>query len=156
MLEHFTDLDGELAVGSHPHAPEHVEFLAAAGVRAVVCLQSDEDLRGRGIRWPIMWQLHMRLGLAVTRVPIRDFDRADLLARLDEAVAAVAGYVQAGRKVFVHCNAGMNRSPSVVIAYLVAHRGWSLAEALEWVTERHSSVPYPDVLQAWLGSQDDR
>jgi hypothetical protein len=151
MIRHYTDLDEHLAVGSHPHAPEHMTSLARDhGVSTVVCLQTDEDLASRGLQWPILWQLYLRLGLDVTRVPIQDFDKRDLLAHLDTAVAAVHAGVQAGGKVYIHCSAGLNRSPTTVIAYLIRHRDMALDEALTWVTERHDCVPYPDVLEDWL------
>ena len=82
-MDHYTDLDDELAVGSHPHTPDHVAALAARGVRAVVNLQSDEDLRSRAIQWPLMWQLYTRHGIRVTRVPIVDFD---LTHRFEELI----------------------------------------------------------------------
>lgn len=151
MLKHFTSLDDELAVGSYPHAPEHMMSLAREhGVTAVLCLQSDEDLASRGIQWSVLWQFYLRLGIEVTRVPITDFDKDDLLHNLDAAVAALADGLSAGGKVYVHCSAGLNRSPTVIIAYLVRHRGMSLEDALEWVTSRHRCVPYPDVLERWI------
>ena len=52
MIKHFTSLDDELAVGSYPHAPEHMIALSRDhGVTSVLCLQSDEDLASRGIQW---------------------------------------------------------------------------------------------------------
>ena len=150
MIKHYSDLDGQLAVGSYPHAPEHMTQLAREhGISVVVCLQSDEDLRSRGLQWAILWQFYTRLGIRVSRVAIRDFDKKDLLANLDAAVAAVADGVEGGGKVYVHCTAGLNRSPTVIIGYLMKHRGLELSDAEAWVRERHDCVPYPDVLEAW-------
>ena len=151
MIRHYTDLDEQLAVGSHPHAPEHMTTLARTrGVTSVLCLQSDDDLSSRGLQWSVLWQFYLRLGIDVVRVPIRDFDKKDLLAHLDTAVAALNEAVAAGGKVYVHCSAGLNRSPTVIIAYLVKHREMPLEAAVEWVTTRHECVPYPDVLEAWV------
>jgi hypothetical protein len=151
VIKHYTDLDEQLAVGSHPHAPEHMMALARQhGVTSVLCLQSDEDLSSRGIQWPVLWQFYMRLGIDVTRVPITDFDKKDLLTHLDTAVAALNDAVLGGGKVYVHCSAGLNRSPTVIIAYLVKHRGLGLEEAVAWISEKHRCVPYPDVLEAWI------
>jgi protein-tyrosine phosphatase len=149
MLENFTDLDADLAVGSHPHAPDQIQRLRSAGCRAVVNLQSDDDLRSRGLDWPILWQLYLREGITPTRVPILDFEPVDLARHLDAAVAAVAEHVAAGRKTYVHCNAGMNRSPSVVIAYVARHRDLTLRQATLWLTDRHVAMPYPEVLEGW-------
>jgi protein-tyrosine phosphatase len=151
VIKHYTDLDEQLAVGSHPHAPEHMMALARQhGVTSVLCLQSDDDLASRGLQWSVLWQFYMRLGLDVIRVPITDFDKKDLLAHLDAAVAALHDALVDGGKVYVHCSAGLNRSPTVIIGYLVKHRGMALEEAVAWISEKHRCVPYPDVLEAWI------
>ena len=151
MIKHYSDLDEHLAVGSYPHAPEHMSSLARDhGVTTVICLQSDDDLASRGLQWPILWQFYTRLGVAVTRVPIVDFDKKDLVSHLDAAVAAVHAGVESGGKVYVHCTAGLNRSPTVIIGYLVKHRDMALDAAVDWMMERHDCVPYPDVVETWL------
>ncbi len=150
VLRRFTPLDDELAVGSHPHAPEHALLLTEEhGIRALVCLQSDEDLSDRGLQWSLLWQMWLRSGVKVSRIPIIEFDKKDLYANLDEAVAAIARHIGRGRRTFVHCNEGLNRSPTAILAYLVAHRGLTPDEANEWLVERHDCVPYLDVLEDW-------
>lgn len=47
---------------------------------------------------------------------------------------------QAGHKILVHCMTGVSRSPAVVIAYLIHHRGWNLSAASRWVGEAHSAT----------------
>ena len=112
-------------------------------------LQSDADLRMRGVDWTVMWPLYTRLGIQTQRVPILDFTPTDLAKQLDKAVDALSSFTDKGRKVYVHCNAGLNRSPSVVIAFLVASRSLDLSTATTWLESRHDCVPYPDVLTAW-------
>ena len=56
-------------------------------------------------------------------------------------VAAVAkiihSYVQKETPVYVHCLAGMERSPTACIAYLCRYQGLELWEALHWVKQAH-------------------
>ncbi len=149
MTERFTALDSSLAVGSAPLGPEAIELLIDRGVSGLVSLQTDEDLAARGLSWSVLWQLYTARGIHAARVPIVDFDKRSLQRGLDDAVAAIARQVDEGRLVYVHCTAGLNRSPSAVIAFLVRHRGLSVAAATTWLLERHDAEPYPDVLKRW-------
>ena len=148
MIAHFAELDGELSVGNFP-SNSAIAFLASRGVRGLVSLQSNADLRSWKVDWGERVARCEREGITALRVPVVDFDRGDLARHLDAAVAAVAESVGAGRPTYVHCNAGINRSPSTVIAYIIAHRGLSLAEATAWVRSRHDCYPYPVVMAAW-------
>jgi atypical dual specificity phosphatase len=40
--------------------------------------------------------------------------------------------------IYVHCLAGMERSPSVCVSYLCVHQGMEVWEALNWVKQRNS------------------
>jgi len=43
-------------------------------------------------------------------------------------------------RVLVYCMSGQTRSPTVVIGYLMKHRGWRLAEAYKWVKDKRPSI----------------
>eukprot|EP00475_Leptophrys_vorax_P016680 TRINITY_DN23172_c0_g3_i1.p1 TRINITY_DN23172_c0_g3~~TRINITY_DN23172_c0_g3_i1.p1 ORF type:complete len:221 (-),score=46.48 TRINITY_DN23172_c0_g3_i1:127-789(-) len=50
--------------------------------------------------------------------------------------------------VLVHCSGGVNRSPTVVIGYLMCHRGMTMLEAYNHVVKcRPKSLPHPEYLQ---------
>lgn len=150
LPQHFTDLDEHLAVGSYPSSPETIELLHSDhGIGAVVSLQSDADLKSRGLDWNQLWMVYARAKVKIDRIPVTDFDKADLTRNLSDAVDAVAKHIDAGRKVYVHCNAGLNRSPSTIIGYLIAHRGLSVDDAVAWLSDRHECMPYRDVIERW-------
>ncbi|KAH1129254.1 hypothetical protein J1N35_000632 [Gossypium stocksii] len=48
-------------------------------------------------------------------------------------------------RVLVHCMSGKNRSPAIVVAFLMKSKGWRLPQSYEWVKERRPSV---DISQA--------
>ena len=64
----------------------------------------------------------------------------------------VDGLMKDGHTVYVHCNAGMNRSPSTVIAYLHWIEGQALEEAVRHVTRCRSCSPYVDAIM--LATED--
>lgn len=142
----MSQLEERLACGSGPAHAEDVEELAARGVNLVLSLQTDDDLRSRGLSWDVLWRLYVARRVGTQRVPIVDYDKRDLARHLDDAVAVLHRELAAGKSVYVHCSAGLNRSPTTVIAYLMMHRGMSRDAAIAWLLERHEAVPYPDVL----------
>uniref|UniRef100_A0A5B6YU14 Protein-tyrosine-phosphatase n=1 Tax=Davidia involucrata TaxID=16924 RepID=A0A5B6YU14_DAVIN len=58
----------------------------------------------------------------------------------DDAIQFLEQCEKDGARVLVHCMSGKNRSPAVVIAYLMKSKGWRLAQSYQWVKERRPSV----------------
>lgn len=58
-----------------------------------------------------------------------DAEDFDLYRYFDECANFIRDQIK-NTNVFVHCYAGISRSASVVIAYMIKHLGYSLKEAL--------------------------
>lgn len=135
-------------VGPFVDSPGAVDQLVHhCGIDAILNLQSDRDLIERGVDWEALVSRCRSLDVEMARVPIRDFDVDDLTLRLPEAVEALADLLARGRKVYVHCTAGINRSPTVIIAYLHWKQGYELDEATRLVRSRHPCEPYIDAIR---------
>ena len=65
-------------------------------------------------------------------------DAEDFRKRCEGALLLLKKLISQNKKVYVHCSAGMYRSPQIVVLYLVLHENYSLEEALNKVTERHA------------------
>jgi protein-tyrosine phosphatase len=145
-----------LLVGSHP-VPEDAAWLRAEhAVDAVVSLQDDADLASKGLRLGALERAYAAVGVAFHRIPVPDGDEAALMARLDAAVALLSALVPAGRRVYLHCNAGFNRAPTVAIAYLHVHEGLPLGEAVALVKRLRPCVPYLRLLEARFAGRSRR
>ncbi|XP_025744454.1 dual specificity phosphatase 28 isoform X2 [Callorhinus ursinus] len=70
-------------------------------------------------------------GVAELRVPVFDDPAEDLLAHLEPTCAAMEAAVRAGGACLVYCKNGRSRSAAVCTAYLMRHRGLSLARAFQ-------------------------
>jgi len=143
----------KLLVGSCPQVFDDIDRLKHEyAVTAVLNLQTEDDFAYWGIAWEQMEEYYQAHGIAVRRVPVRDFDADDLRRRLPSAAQAAHELLEAGHTLLVHCSAGVNRSPSTVIAYLHWYQGMELSEAVQAVTSRR--LCDPDVATIRLAGQD--
>ena len=147
-----------LFVGSYPESSGDIDRMQTdEGISAVLSLQTDEDHDYLQVDWPAMLAHYESADIAVRQVPVRDFDWDDLTRRLPDCVDSLAELMDAGHTVFVHCTAGVGRSPTVVAAYL----HWSLGEELEEaVTQvknaRPSSPSIHSIQQARRNPPDEK
>jgi predicted protein tyrosine phosphatase len=150
----LNQISARLYVGSCPRQPQDAETLQKAhGVSAVLSLQSEDDLRYWQIDWDAMSARYAELGVVVRRVPVLDFNADDLRRRLPECVHALGDLLDRGHCVYVHCNSGVNRSPSTIIAYLHWIEGWDLLQAARHVQACRRCEPY---LPAIIAATEDR
>lgn len=77
----------------------------------------------------------------VLDMPIPDGEHIDG-ETIDRITRFIYERSEAGDKVLVHCHLGISRSVSMVMAYLIAYEGMSLAEAFGTVREERASA-YP-------------
>jgi len=64
----------------------------------------------------------------------------NLLLHLDEGVDFIRAAVAAKGIILVHCNAGMSRSASFVIAYLIRELGYSFEDALVFSRSKREKI----------------
>ena len=129
--------------------PEDVAWLRDEhGVTVVVSLQDDADLASKGLRIAALERAYREHGVAFHRFPVPDGDDRNLAARLGEIVALLRRLAAAGERVYLHCNAGLNRAPTAAIAYLHVHEGLSLEAARDDVKRLRHCVPYMRALEA--------
>ena len=61
-------------------------------------------------------------------------------AMLRGHVRILADLLRSGHRTYVHCTAGMGRSPLIVMAYLVAVEGWVPDDAMEMLRRQRSCI----------------
>ncbi|MGA2063055.1 MAG: dual specificity protein phosphatase family protein [Thermoguttaceae bacterium] len=142
-----------LFVGPSPQSPRDIDRLKRDHkISALLNVQTDDDMAYWGIDWHTLETHYRKLNIEVQRIPVRDFDPEDLRRRLPQCVEALDALLKQGHNVYVHCSMGINRSPSIVIAYLTWIKGWDLEEAYDHVTRIRSCDPYVEAIR--LASED--
>jgi protein-tyrosine phosphatase len=139
----------ELFLGSCPRNADEIDRLRQeAGVTAVLNLQTDDDMLWLDLGWETLLARYEACGIEVRRVPVRDFDAAELSSKLPQCVRTLDGLLAAGHVVYLHCTAGVNRSPTVAMAFLHRCRGWKLDGASAHLAERCWCSPDMDAVMA--------
>ena len=136
-----------LFVGTFPKGPVDIDRLRREGVTAVLNAQTDDDMAYTGVNWNRMESYYGEAGVEARRVPLQDFSKDDLRRQLPKCVDVLDELLREGRTVYVHCNMGVNRSPSIAIAYLHWVQGWSLEKATDHVMECRSCDFYVDAIR---------
>lgn len=120
-----------LAVGSFAEAASQ-SYRLAHGIEAVLSLV----------------EVDFRLGEQHATLPLRDGERLPA-ATVAAAVAFIDHQLRAGRKVLVHCQMGLSRSPAIAAAYLCACSGMRIGPALDWVCrQRVGAAPHPRLVES--------
>jgi predicted protein tyrosine phosphatase len=131
-----------LWLGSAPLAPEDFKVLKNLGITDVLSMRTEAEDASRGINPTISFRFYTSLNLNAHRVPVEDFNASSLKNAIAHAVSLIESLLSEGRQVYVHCALGMNRSPSVVAAYLGKKHDLDAAEAIEMIRALHPlSVP---------------
>jgi len=134
-----------IILGTCPMACEDLARIkAGTDVSAVLSLQHDNCLAYWKIDYPKIQRTGTELGLFMERCPIRDFDIADMRKRLSDAIAILHHILSAGHKAYVHCTAGLGRSPLVTLGYLTFIENFSPDDAIKLI-----SAARPGVVPSW-------
>ena len=139
-------LRGELAVGPAPLLEKHLQDLQDQGVLAVLSLCSEQEAPPpAGLAELFHWRRCV--------LPDHKASRAPELGEFSQAVEQLAELAPLG-PVYVHCQAGAERSPLVCMAWLIRRRRLSLIDALDYVKRVNPpTAPLPEqlaTLRAWI------
>ena len=126
-----TEVSAQLLVGEYPNVEDVGWLKLNFDVTAVHNLQDDYDLRHNGLDITKLRQAYEQHRIKLVRTPISDGSADQMALRLETALGDLHALIGSGERVYLHCNAGLNRAPTLAIAYMRAHQGMSLDEAVD-------------------------
>ncbi|KAF1389360.1 hypothetical protein PFLUV_G00072620 [Perca fluviatilis] len=115
-----------LFLGSAIHSSRR-ETLAAAGITAVLNVSST---------CPNFYEGEFQY----LRLTVEDSLAADIRACFSTAIAFIDSVKQSGGRVLVHCQAGISRSATICLAYLMHTQRVKLDEAFDFVKQRRQVI----------------
>uniref|UniRef100_A0A8B9STK3 Dual specificity protein phosphatase n=1 Tax=Anas platyrhynchos TaxID=8839 RepID=A0A8B9STK3_ANAPL len=73
-------------------------------------------------------------------IPVEDSHTADISSHFQEAIDFIDYVRRTGGKILVHCEAGISRSPTICMAYLMKTKKLRLEEAFDYIKQRRSLI----------------
>ena len=83
-------------------------------------------------------------------IPVLDLPSANLKKRFDEGIEFIKMATAAGGKVLVHCFAGVSRSATMVLAYLMQEHGLSYHASMKLVKSKRPFISPNDGFRTQL------
>ncbi len=151
----FADVLDDLLIGAYPLDAEDVKMLSWIGVNRILNLVEDEEYRP-GDRQAVASAL-AAAGIEERRLSLTDYGGLPAEA-LEGAVQEVSAWLDDGRRVYLHCRAGWQRSAAVAAGVVAVRKGIDLDQALEHLqAHKPTADPLPhqreDLRRWWEGRQ---
>lgn len=137
-----------------PNPIDEVDFaqLQAMRITAILSLQSKHDVNQS--EFLSRQSMATERALIFHNFPVVDFDRADLRRKLPDCVRVLDDLLKSGEIVYLHCTAGVSRSPTVAAAFLHWKLGWPIDDALSHVRAVRNCCPDDEVIRSEAARQD--
>ena len=89
---------------------------------------------------PVSNQLDTLESFQYKQIAVEDSHDVNMLQHLPEAFSFIEDARERGEKVLVHCHAGMSRSVTIILAYLMKYYDHSLESAYDFVKQRKGDI----------------
>ena len=132
-------LQNELAIGQAPRTQEDINELKKNGIISILSLCSKEE---------VLSDFDIEEFFLVKRVVLPDhkYKVAPTITNLNMALTKLSEIITIG-PVYVHCVAGIERSPLVCMAWLIKNHNLTPIQALDYLMEVHNGTnPLPEQL----------
>jgi protein-tyrosine phosphatase len=117
-------IKGKLFLGDFWKAND-IDFLKTKNINVIICVAKD-----------IVFKPEILDNMIIHKYQIEDTLEYDISVHLDEITDLIHDYIMKGNNVLVNCMAGISRSATITIAYLMKYENMILKEALQFVKEK--------------------
>lgn len=76
------------------------------------------------------------------------------LLQFDDAIGFLEQCEKEKARVLVHCMTGKNKSPAIVMGYLMKCKGWRLQQSFQWVKDRRPQIELSPAIQEQLAEYE--
>ncbi len=124
-FKHNWVLSDKLLVGEAPQNKENLNLLKKYNIKSILCLCDENE-----------FQLNDEIlnNFKFTRVVLPDHknNRSITFTEIRKSLSTLINFLKEG-KVYIHCFAGLERSPLICMGYLMYSKNITLIESLEYL-----------------------
>ena len=124
-FRHNWVLSDKLLVGEAPHKKENINLLESYEIKSILCLCDEKE-------FPLNDQIETSFNFKRIVLPDHKHERTITLLEIEQAIMTLSKLLDEG-KVYVHCFAGLERSPLICMGYLMFRKNLTLIESIEYV-----------------------
>ncbi|KAL4453430.1 hypothetical protein ABPG74_017637 [Tetrahymena malaccensis] len=132
-----TKIDDNIYLGPYPQSEEDVKELSERGIKAVLNLQTEKDMQLKGAAYIKLLRFYKAYNIQPFQFPVIDMDVIDMCYKLQDVSRLLNYLVSSMKRVYVHCTAGMFRSPQCVIGYYTYFKNMKVQQAIKFVESQH-------------------
>jgi protein-tyrosine phosphatase len=152
----YAQVTSRLYIGSHPRSIDDVEVLQKIlAITAILNLQTNEDMAEANLNWQPLESYYKVCAVSLCRMPMKE-EQVVLREKLLECIDALGHLLAAGHTVYLHCTAGIGRSPTVAAGYLHYSLGWELDAAVRYVKQLRRCSPHVEALRRAILDREKR
>lgn len=133
----FSRINSRLCVGGYPRDAGDIRKLKSEGVTGILSIQSERDYSSHGLSPHYLSLLCEESAVRYQTYSIEDMNNQDFIERAQGAVRKLREMLRESGKVYVHCTAGIYRSPQIIALYLAQFQDYSVEQAVDMVKMNH-------------------
>ena len=122
----------ELAIGVAPRNQDHVKTLRDNGIKSILSLCDISEAKPPE-------DINLFFNCKRTVLPDHRIGRSPEVHEIIQTLNILKGLTKDG-PVFVHCVAGMERSPLICIAWLIKYKTLTQQQAIDYLMQIHSNT----------------
>jgi len=150
-IDWFDTIDDDIILGREPQTEGHIKKLYDKGVRAIVSIIKKERMEKNKAFTDIKQDpmnhaqqdhisrhiIQMEDGHQIPQMHLSMRDHTTpSIAEIDEVVDFMDAQIRAGNKVYIHCKAGKGRSSTILVCYLMKHKGYRKEDAVALINKK--------------------
>ena len=125
-LEYDEIIDG-IYIGTNQCCQDHwSEVLKKENIKVDISLEEDKIDKPFGVKF-FVW------------LPTKD-ETPPSPDQMEFGISAIKKFVKMGKKIYVHCMNGHTRAPTLVAAYLIKTKNYSVSKANDFIKSKRPSI----------------